>query len=805
MIASMSTPRRADARRLLTWLTFAVVVSVAARAATPPFLASPSPRLSSVLPRDSVAGTEGALATILNPAALEARKEAEFKYLRTLRGDHKNDDAFLLGWRGLGVGLEYLTVDSPAGPVSARATTLSGGSNLGRGLYWGTRRTWYSSDDDAYSALATWDIGGLYRTGSLSVGLVARNVDEKSFRGAKLDRTFDFGVALRPRTDRVRISFDLSKPDSESLKDAWNNRRYFGGLQVEPVRGFRVAANAYGDGQFDIRATVSIDTAKLGFHQRLDDGDARSGVAVLTLQEGVSPSALRRPRFGLITTPKQWRGAYWRVRRDPRVVAVVMKFDGEKQSLAAWHEARDQLAELRERDVEFVAYINRAGGGGYWLASAADTVLLDPIGEVHLVGLHSDAQYYRGALDKLGVSTYFRRAGEYKGGPEPYTQSGPSEAVQENRDDLLDDLYDQIVSGIASRGDVSRDEAMATIDAGPYLGDDALEAGIVDIIATPTEVETYLGDRFPDATLISVADYIASDYRPTEWAPPRDTIAIVRIAGAMVDGDSMTVPLAGMRLSGARTVNRAIRDAAADSSVKAIVLDIDSGGGLVSASESIWRTAQAARARKPLVSRIAGIGASGAYYVAAGTDRVVASPASVTGSIGVYTGHVSLRGLYEKLGVSIHDTKRGENADFYSRTADFTDRQADILQRQADRLYDLFLERVSEGRSMEPERVHELARGQVWTGRQAHELGLVDELGGMREAIDAAKDLAGIPRDRLARVELLPKPGFLEKLVNAGLGAVGRVGGLTPSSLTGVLGDLSDTRHFAWEPLSIQD
>jgi protease IV len=801
----MSSSRRAAGRSLLTSLTLAVIVSITASASAPPFLDSSEPRLSSVLPRDSVAGTEGALATILNPAALEARKEAEFTYLRTVRGNHKKDDAFLLGWRGLGVGLEYLTVDSPAGPVAARATTLSGGSQLGRGLYWGTRRTWYSSDDEAYSALATWDIGGLYRTRNLSVGLVARNVDEKSFRGVKLDRTFDFGIALRPHTDRVRISFDLSKPDSESLKDAWKNRRYFGGVQVEPVRGFRIAANAYGDGQFDLRATVSIDTAKLGFHQRLEDGDARSGVAILTLQEGVARSALQRRRFALITTPKQWRGAYWRVRRDPRVVAVVMKFDGEKQSLAAWQEAREQLAEMQDRDVELVAYINRTGGGGYWLASAADTVLFDPIGEIHLVGLHSDAQYYKGALDKLGVSTTFRRAGEYKGGPESYTQSGPSEPVQANHDSLLDDLYDQMVTGMAARRGGSLEQAMATIDAGPYLGDDALAAGIVDIIATPTEVETYLADRFPDATLISVGDYIASDYRPTEWAPPRDTIAIVRINGAMVDGDSMTVPLVGTRLSGARTVNRAIQDAAADPIVKAIVLDIDSGGGLVSASESIWRTAQAARARKPIVSRIGGIGASGAYYVAAGTDRIVASPASVTGSIGVYTGHVSFRGLYDKLGVSIHDSKRGENADFYSSTADFTDRQADVLQRQADRLYDLFLERVSDGRSMETERVHELARGQVWTGRQAHEHDLVDELGGMREAIDAAKDLAGIPRDRLARVEILPKPSFLEKLVNAGLGAVGRVSGLAPSSLTGSLSGLADGRHFAWEPLSIQD
>jgi len=283
------------------------VVCLTGLAATPPFLDSVAPRMSSILPRDSVAGTEGALSTIINPAALEARKEADFAYLRTLRGDTKNDDAFFLAWRGLGVGLEYLTADAPSGPVSVRTTTLSGGSNLVRGLYWGTRRTWFSSDDAGYSDLATWDIGGLYRTGNLSLGVVARNVDQRTYRGVKLERAFDFGIALRPDTDRIRISFDLSKPDDESFRTAWEKRRYFGGVQVEPVRGFRLAANAYGDGQFEAHATISIDTAKLGFHQRLEDGDARSGVAILTLQEGVARSALQRRRFALITTPKQWR------------------------------------------------------------------------------------------------------------------------------------------------------------------------------------------------------------------------------------------------------------------------------------------------------------------------------------------------------------------------------------------------------------------------------------------------------------------------------------------------------------------
>ena len=265
----------------------------------------------------------------------------------------------------------------------------------------------------------------------------------------------------------------------------------------------------------------------------------------------------------------------------------------------------------------------------------------------------------------------------------------------------------------------------------------------------------------------------------------------------MVDGESMVNPFTSARFAGAATINKAVRTAAADPAVKAIVLDIDSGGGLVTASESVWRALNEARKRKPVVARIAGIGASGAYHAASASDAVVALPASVTGSIGVYSGRVSLNAFLDSLGVDVHLRQRGENADLYSAmaplTAEASERWRAAAQRQVDQMYAHFIRRVSEGRGLSIEEAKAAADGRVWTGRQAVEVGLVDELGGMLEAVQKAKALAGIPSERRVTIETLPKPTLLQRLMSAALNAAGF------HAEQGIMTSAA-ARALAWEP-----
>lgn len=730
--------------------------------AEPPFLEM---RLSSVVPRSSVAGVEGALSTVWNPAALSARPEPDFVYLRTLKGATSKDDAFFLSLYDFGVGLEYGSTRWEGKRIGYRRVTLAGGSALSKGLYWGTARSSYASKESpSYDDLTTWDVGVLARRRWSAFGVVVRNVNRPLFNGIRQERVFDMGYALRPGTERLTLAFDFLKPDDESFRTAWKRRRFVGSVEVEPLKGFRFVGNAYGDGQFEVQAVFSLGFFGLGSGSRLERGSHRAQVVFVNVHEGSSPNVFQRRPYAVVTTPDEWKTAYWEIRRDPRVKGVVVKLDDERMALAEWQEFRSQLSELKTKGLHIAAYLHGAGTGGYWLASAAETILADPIAEVNLVGIRSEALYYRRALDRLGIETQFERLGEFKSGTEPYTQDAPSEPVVRNTEALLDDLYAQLIGDVATSLGESEEKVRCLVDGGPYFGRRLLESGLVDDLATPDDAEKRLSEECGRASLVTVSEYRRDRLRPRTWAPRPDRLAVIRLEGVMVDGKSAFDPLTGFYFAGAETIAAAMEKATSDPSVKAIVVDIESGGGLVTAAEKLWRQVQTTKKKKPVVARIRGVGASGAYYVASGADWVVAEPASVTGSIGVYAGRFSLQQMLAKLGVTTASSQRGANADYDATYGPLRESHREILKEHVQTYYDLFLDRVSEGRNMERKAVEAVAQGQVWTGRQALERGLVDELGGLAEAIRAAKRLAHVPETHLLEVISLPKPTLTERL-----------------------------------------
>lgn len=773
------------------WVVLAWM-SGGAGAAEPPFLQM---RLSSVIPRSSVAATEGALATAWNPAALDARPEPDFVYLRTLKGATAKDDAFFFSLYGFGLGLEYGSTRWEGRRLGYRRTTLAGGSALGKGLYWGTARSAYASKGNpSYDDLTTWDVGLLARRRWSALGVVARNVNRPLFNGARLERVWEIGGALRPGTERLTLAFDLLKSDAESFRTAWRRRRFVGSLEVEPLDGFRIAGSAYGDGQFEIRGVLSLGHFGLGSGSRLDRGSPTAHVAFLNVHRGLSPSLLRRRSHAVVVTPDEWKSAYWEIRRDPRVKGVVVRLDGERMALAQWQEFRAQLVDLKAKGLQVAAYLRNAGTGGYWLASAADTLLADPLAEVALVGIRSDTLYYRRALDRLGVQTQFERLGAFKSGTEPYTQDAPSEPVVKNTEAVLDDLYAQLVGDLAVTLGEPEETVRRLIDEGPYLGKELVASGLVDDVAPPDEAEKRLVEEFGRLSMKTFKEYRRERLRPRTWAPRPERLALIRLEGIMVEGKNAEDPLTGTRFAGAETLAAAIEQAASDSSVKAIVVDVESGGGLVAAAERLWRQLQAAKKKKPVIARIGGIGASGAYYVASGADWIVAEPASVTGSIGVYAGRFSFQETLAKLGVTTASSQRGANADYDTPYAPLREAHRDVLKEHVQTSYDLFLERVSKGRKMTTEAVEAVAQGQVWTGRQALERGLVDELGGLAEAFRAAKRLARVPESRLLEVETLPKPTWAERLAAWGVVSAGRRGWES----------LARARVFVWLPWTVR-
>lgn len=789
---------------MLTWLPTAV------HGASPPFLDG-APRLSTLLPRESVASVDGAFATVANPAALDANPSPDFAYVRTVKGDFAKDDGLFLSLYGSGIGLEFGHDIIGGKRVSFRKTTLSGGSHLGGGIYWGALRSGFSGKaGELHDDLVIWDVGALFRRRWSSLGVVARNVNRPMLDGSRLERAFDFGYAVRPGTNRLTLSFDLRKPDDESFRTAWNRRRYFASATLEPVDGIRLTGTAFGDRQFEARVAFDYNTFGIGSHSRLDGGEHVAQAGILRLHRARAANVVSRPRYAVVTTPDQWQTAYWRIRRDPRVSAVIVKLDGERMPLAGWQEFRAQLNELRAKGVSTAAYIRHTGTGGYWLATVADTILLDPIGEIELVGLYADTLYYKNAMERFGVDAQLERIGEYKSGTEPFTRDEPSDAVLANMNELLDDLYDQVTRGIADARGVEVESVRRLIDEGPYLGNRAVSARLVDGLATPDEAEKTLRARFAGAQWVTAPDYSVISEAPRDWSQPPPGIAIVRVEGVMIDGETIYNPLTGSRFVGADTVSSAIRDAGSDGDIRAIVLDIESGGGLVTASETMWRAVKDAREHKPVVARIRGMGGSGAYYLASGTDRIIAEPASVTGSIGVFSGRMSVHRLLSRIGVDQHALKRGANSDLYSEYAPLTDAGRDVLKEQVGTLYEQFLDRVAAGREMTRDEVHEVAQGRVWTGKQAVERGLIDELGGMSEAIASAKELAGIRADRLMTVKSLPKPTWLERLDMGGLLGLRRssaspLDGIASLAWNRTIRSLTRPRAYAWLPWTVSD
>ena len=251
-----------------------------------------------------------------------------------------------------------------------------------------------------------------------------------------------------------------------------------------------------------------------------------------------------------------------------------------------------------------------------------------------------------------------------------------------------------------------------------------------------------------------------------EWRDPPNKIAVIYAEGTIVTGESFSEPFTGSKTMGSNTISKAIKTAREDDSIKAIVLRIDSGGGLVLASDIIWRQMTLTKDRKPIIVSMGDVAASGGYYIAAPADVIIAEPGTITGSIGVISGKYSLKGLYNKLGIKKNIEKRGKHADFYSNYGDYPEEEKQIVKRQIKQIYDDFVSKVAHGRNMTYAKVDEIGRGRVWTGNQAKENGLVDKLGGLDLALGIAKERAGLKAGDEIRIVRFPKPGLFSKYFN---------------------------------------
>ena len=451
---------------------------------------------------------------------------------------------------------------------------------------------------------------------------------------------------------------------------------------------------------------------------------------------------------------------------DDRVSAVVLVPPPAPGLWGTVQEIRDAVIDFKESGKPVVAHIEFGMGQAYYLATACDQIFMSPTSPLMLVGVASYELFFRGTLDKVGIEADMLAAGDYKTAINTYTESAFTPEHREVSEALSRDFYEQLVDAIAEGRQMTRPRVREVIDQGPFVAADAVSLGLVDDLLYEDEL---LGRLSSDDETVKV-DF--ATYRRVEpQSLGLDTgprIAVVYAEGTINFGSS-TIDFPGSgQMVGSRTMTDAIREARDDPSIQAIVLRIDSPGGAATAADIIWRELSLAREQKPLVVSMAGVAASGGYYIAAPAHAIVAQPGTLTGSIGVFSGKFAAAGAFDKIGVGIEGVTHGEQADIFSPVDRFSDTARVAMQAQVDDIYERFLQVVAEGRALSRDEVHAVAQGRVWTGRQALARGLVDELGGLRRAVVLAQVQAGI--DAQQEVSLVPYPrprSFVQVLTGA--------------------------------------
>jgi protease-4 len=656
-------------------------------------------------------------------------------------------------------------------------------------------------------------LGGLAGLGSLSTTLRRQN---------QVNRAWVLGVGVRPGTERAFIGADVRIEEIARRVDP-SVRVLF-----EPVPGLALGGSLEmrdRDGTTELTAQLGLTWAfdlassyvrgSLGYSSWVERGRGHDGFSIAARLYGSRERALPEPRDRFVRIalegampesappgglfvggrPPRWTHArallaLEAARRDERVSGVLLSFDDVGLGLAQAEELRSAILALRKAGKRVVTYLMGSSNASYLAASAGDALYVNPTTTINVVGFASSLVFLRGLLDKVGVLPEFIAVGKYKSAPEQLTRKSRSEPAREATQAFLNDAMARLVAGIAENRRRSHAEVRAMIDDAPFSADEAVRGRWADGVEHLED----LPKRLEKAWKRGIDwQWDAGAPAGNRWAG-YDRIAIVHIEGTITDGKSSVDPLSRGRSAGAETIVEALREAKNDPRVRAVVLRVNSPGGSVTASERIWRAVRSLRKVKPVVASFGGVAASGGYYVAVGANEIFADETTLTGSIGVFFGKASAKGLFAKGDVHDDTLKTARHADLLSIARPWTDGERAHLERLVLAVYDQFVARVVEGRKLARDHVLAAAQGRIWSGRAALARRLVDRFGTLADAVTRAKVLAGIRPDARVGIVQWPQPGFWQRVLSrigvdsedAASKAVARVGDAARALLPGL-------------------
>jgi protease-4 len=483
------------------------------------------------------------------------------------------------------------------------------------------------------------------------------------------------------------------------------------------------------------------------------------------IQEYQPPDAMEEYLRGTVIDLKKVRQSLKMAAVDDRIKRIILDVGFVQTGFAKLHEMQQLIGEYRESGKKIIACLEYGLTRDYYLATACDSIFIQPGGTLFLTGLLAEVTFYKGMFDKIGVEADFEHVGKYKNAPEVYTHQTMSDAQREVIDEILDVRYADIIKTIAQTRNISEMRVRDLMEnVSGFSAEEALARGLIDGVKYLDEVEILESQGEKKLSKIFSVEY--SRLSPSSLGLEKGpAIAVIYCSGTIAGGEDTSGPYFG-DIVGANRVTRNIRLAAKSKSIKAIILRINSPGGSGIASDQIWHAVAQAKKAKPVVASISDVGASGGYLISLPADSIVAQKLSLIGSIGVFAGKFNINKLYSKLGLNTVSLQRGKNASLFSLNSKFSDSERKVVRKMIEDTYKDFIQKVADSRNLTVDQIYPLAQGRVWNGEMGKELGLIDIIGGLDEAIEIAKELAEIDKSENVRLLYYPKrKSFLTQLL----------------------------------------
>ncbi len=704
-------------------------------------------------PAASVFGSE---AVWVNPANLGHYKSTAFQIMLDYsHGTFAKSWGTVLNRKGIAFAQRYL--DNPDGN-NFREYVFSSGFALGRQLAFGGSYRYFSQGPGIYNKRHFWNLA-VSSTGvsKFSWAAVFSNLNRGYIGDERTETEQHYSLSYRPAGQTVTLSIDALM----STKQRFKNGEFIYHAELEPTPGLTVTGFIDSHQNFEIGVRANLAQYFFGSqqvyskHASLKRHTLYIG-ATAERQASVIPEKQRRLSMGLSGrppenptevvlghTPTSYTDvllSVYRAADDRSIGELMLSLNSLSLGLAQAQEMRDALTYFRSKGKRVTCYLSSPNNIAYYVASLADTIVIPPVSQLNLVGLRAELSFYAGTMEKLGIKAEILRIGKYKTAPETFTREAPSQENVEMTNRLLDDLYDQFVTGIADGRGISADSVRALIDRGPFTSAEAIEYGLVDGLSYRDELrDNNLLRSMPEISFRKYqSDTLLNDGWP--WLPE---IAVVVAEGEIVDNSGSPAPFDHSAKVTPSLMKKAFSQVKRNRDVEGVVFRINSPGGLALAGEDIYHDAEKVGKRLPMVISMGNMAASGGYYIAMPGRTVFASSGSLTGSIGIFGGKADLSGLYDKIDMGKELYTRGKYAGMMTRIRPFTPEEREKYYSQLEAFYQHFVALVAANRELPADSIDHLSRGRVWTGREAAANGLVDHLGGLKAALDhTARTLA---------------------------------------------------------------